>query len=101
MQVWGYGKTDKVERDDVGLGMDGRVLRERARSSLPVFASLHGIACCCRCMRFMPRCVAKVQLVMGDVVSVCETYHGVPRSGAETECVLAYTETADSVVVSL
>jgi hypothetical protein len=38
---------------------------------------------------------------MSDVESVRETCHGVPRSGAETECVLAYTETADSVVVSL
>jgi hypothetical protein len=54
MQVCGYGKTDKFERDDEGLGRDGRVLRERTRSSLPVFASLRGIACCCRCMRLCP-----------------------------------------------
>jgi hypothetical protein len=47
----------------------------------------------------MRSCVVLVTCNVAQGVE--KTYHGVPRTCAETERVVAYTETADTVVVSL
>ena len=45
--------------------------------------------------------LCQVSHMWHDGCEMHETYHRVPGASAETECVVADTETADSVVVAL